>query len=519
MARAHILIVGAGLAALAVADQLKDQYDVTVMTKGTIDQNNSNRAQGGIAAAIDSKDSWKQHYNDTLEAGCFFNHKRAVEKMTYVAKHHVLQLLTEGFPADRNEDGHLDLTAEGAHRYRRIVHAGGDQTGAYFMKFYQQKIKDNVRILTHHTAVSCIMENNHCCGIYALDEQDQMYGYYADAVVLATGGVGGLYQHTSNDWTVTGDGLAIAYRAGAKLTDLEFIQFHPTLLHTSYQAEHRLVSEAVRGEGGILVNQYQERFMEDVHPDRDLAPRDEVARAIDHQMKQGNEVFLDISHIEDFDQRFPTIASICELSNIDWRNGYIPVIPGAHFLMGGIHTDLTGKTSVSGLYAVGEVACTGVHGANRLASNSLLEAIVFAEEVAKELQREIRPSTRKKMVRSMPQTTGISLQLPDLEELRQHMHNYVGVVRDEEGLRYMQSWLDAFPSIDHSLYTKGLTRQQIESIHQLTVARLLTTAALLREESIGAHFRRDALKQSKIKAERHPIYIQQSVLNERGVMY
>ncbi|UOQ47313.1 L-aspartate oxidase [Gracilibacillus caseinilyticus] len=488
MSKPTVIIVGAGLSAFVLASKLYQQAEVTIITKKSIHKSNSIRAQGGIAAAIAKQDHWRWHLMDTLQAGNYHNQPQAAEILVKQGQHLVKELLKQGFPADCNAEGSPLLGKEGAHSHRRIVHAGGDQTGKYLLHYFQSALIDKINIIEEQSAVDCIVEERCCTGITTIDTNDHYHTYSADHIVLATGGAGGIYETNTNDRTVTGDGIAIAYRAGASLTDLEFIQFHPTMLVTS-DTSNELVSEAVRGEGAVLVDQDGNRIMKGKHERLDLAPRDVVSRIIEQALHERNTIYLDISSVSDFRQKFPSISTACEKHNIEWQSGKIPVKPGAHFTMGGVETDLVGRTSITGLFAIGEVACTHVHGANRLASNSLLEGLVFATRLAEEI---LVPVSRKcsNVTKTIPLYT--SVDMPSKDMIQDKMSRHVGINREGSSLKEMLNWLDGYTVLkDEQLSSYSLTKEQCEIQHMLLTAQLITKAAYERTESRGAHFRID----------------------------
>ncbi|SHN09023.1 L-aspartate oxidase [Gracilibacillus kekensis] len=485
-----VVIIGAGIAAHALANQLYSQFDVTMITKKKWKNSNSFRAQGGVAAAIASNDHWRIHLEDTLKAGVYHNDKALTELMVKEGQSILKTLLRQGFPADKDVSGQLLLGKEGAHSKRRIIHAGGDQTGKYVIQYYQRILQNKIHIIENQLAVDCVIENGHCTGIITIDNKEQYVFHPADHVVLATGGYGAIYDTTSNDETTTGDGISIAYRAGAAISDLEFVQFHPTMLSVP-EKQNILISEAVRGEGAILIDREGRAIMKDQHPQKDLAPRDVISRIVTAEISKGKEIFLDISKVKNFPQRFPFITSICERYNIDWKKGTIPIQPGAHFTMGGVETNEHGETSIPRLYAVGEVACNYVHGANRLASNSLLEGIVFATRLA-ELIRNQKPLTSSTTAPVTHRAAISSFALPEKADLRKRMTAFVGINRKSNTLRKMSDWLGQYTIIkDQPLYNISLSKKQIELQHMLLVANLVTNAAESRTESRGAHYRID----------------------------
>ncbi|MDC3415654.1 L-aspartate oxidase [Aquibacillus salsiterrae] len=486
-----VIIIGCGLAALTLADKIRDNKNVIVLTKSSIRNSNSIRAQGGIACVVDPNDNCEKHYMDTIVAGCKFNDEQAVETLVNSGPIVIEQLMNKGFLFDQDSSGKFLLGKEGAHQQRRILHAGGDSTGKRLMDFLINRISGNVTIMEEATAVELIVEDNQCLGVITCNKANEFSTYYANHIVLATGGCGAVYQVTSNDPSVMGDGIALAYRAGAKITDMEFIQFHPTMLCSKGQC-YGLVSEAVRGEGAILRLKDGTSIMNGVHPLLDLAPRDIVAREIHRYVKQGKEVFLDISMINDFEHKFPTITSLCEQANISTKDGRIPVAPGAHFCMGGVKTDLLGLTTVKGLYAIGEVANNGVHGANRLASNSLLEGLVYSNLLGNYLMA----CTNRKVRVSSPASRGNANvkrpPLPTTEEVRAIMSKYVGIERCEKDLLYAKSWIEKFSfQMFTNEQTFTFTLDEHNQINLLTTCWLIVTSALQRTESRGAHYRSD----------------------------
>lgn len=487
-----VIIIGSGLAALTLADRLCNDKNVIILTKSSIDRSNSIKAQGGIAAAIDSQDNWESHFMDTIIAGCKFNDDQAVEILVKKGPSAIEKLIEQGFSFDTDKFGNIQLGKEGAHQHRRILHAGGDATGKKLMEFLFQRLSKNVLTIEGESVVDLIIEDDRCIGVITSNNTSKFSTYYANHVVLASGGCGGVYQVSSNDSTVMGDGLALAYRAGAELSDLEFIQFHPTMLYTNNYC-YGLVSEAVRGEGAILRLEDGTSIMKGVHPLGDLAPRDIVAREIHRNLKRGNLVFLDISMIDNFCQKFPTITSICERANIKVENGSIPVAPGAHFFMGGIKTDLLGLTTVKGLYAVGEIANNGVHGANRLASNSLLEGLVFSNLLADYLlacPKRAHHYNHQGLKRN--RTQKVMLNLPTVEEVRELMTKYVGIERSHQELLFAKEWIEQFEF--HRFNQEHIhfyNKNQMEIINLLTTCWLIITSALQRTESRGGHYRSD----------------------------
>ncbi|MDZ7592520.1 MAG: L-aspartate oxidase [Rubrivivax sp.] len=390
--RTRVLVIGSGIAGLQTAWRSSDHGDVVVLTKRTLKDSATAYAQGGIAAALGAGDSPDLHKTDTLAAGAALCDAAAVEVLVAEGPDRVRELASAGAQFDTDErTGRFTLGREAAHSRKRIVHAKGDQTGAEVARALIARVheRENITVLERARALDLIVEQGRCCGVRA-NVGGKAVEIIADATVLATGGCGQLYRYTTNPAVATGDGYAIAHRAGAKLADMEFVQFHPTALETS-ENPLALISEAVRGEGATLLNDRGTRFMQKRHKLAELAPRDIVAREIFREQMGGSRVWLDARKLSrTFGRRFPGILHICLARGIDPRKELIPVTPAAHYMMGGIITDLAGRSSMERLYACGEVSRTGVHGANRLASNSLLEGLVFAERVARDAVNQPR---------------------------------------------------------------------------------------------------------------------------------
>ncbi|ABO67876.1 L-aspartate oxidase [Geobacillus thermodenitrificans] len=488
-----IIIVGSGLAALTVAYYLQVQENVIVFTKKGKTDCNSWRAQGGVAAALAPDDDWRVHFHDTLTAGCHHNDVRMVELLVREGPKRLQEWMDAGMAFDANEHGQLCFGLEGGHSHRRILHAGGDQTGKEIVTFLLQQVKGRVSVVEGEQVIELLMEDGRCVGVKTKRKDGAVSVWRAAAVVLATGGCAGLYTFTSNAPTVTGDGIAMAYRAGAAVADMEFIQFHPTMLAVGGKAVG-LVSEAVRGEGAVLETEDGRRLMDGVHPLRDLAPRDVVARAIAAETERGGRVYLNISAVPHFRRRFPTIAALCEAHGVDLEVGRLPVVPGAHFLMGGIMVNEWGQTTVPGLYAVGEVACTGVHGANRLASNSLLEAIVFGARVAHSInRREEWPTSVYRAARPFGRSRRLLVPpLPERSCIRERLSTFVGIVREKGRLCEAVRWFEQFSLpdwLDGDL--ECLSAEEIETGYMLLTGWLVASSALRRTESRGGHYRSD----------------------------
>ncbi|WP_258921970.1 L-aspartate oxidase [Heyndrickxia coagulans] len=489
-----ICILGSGIAALQLAVHLDSRYDVTIITKSQTKTSNSYKAQGGIAAVLSPEDRFEFHVKDTIRAGCRHHNEKEVEKLVKEGAAVVEELVKSGLPADRRPDGGLDLGLEGAHTVHRILHCGGDATGKFVIQHLLGQLGKSVRIIEHELAFELMVsaETGRVTGVKTKTADGNIRHYFSDHTVIATGGLGSLYPFTSNHPEIIGDGIAMAYRAGAELADMEFVQFHPTLLYAEGRAKG-LVSEAVRGEGAVLVDENGSPVMAGVHPLKDLAPRHVVAHQIHQTIHSGKKVFLDIRKIKNFEKRFPTISRICRESGIDIHSGLLPVVPGSHFFMGGIVVDTYGRTTVNGLYAIGEAAASGVHGANRLASNSLLEGLVFGKRLAaflNALEPEAAGGETAEIARP-PLNPEIARRL-DTVILKKKMMENAGVIRSETGLRHLLQWLQARGADTFSAFSLGhLAKEEMEKVFMFTNSLLITQSALCRKESRGAHIRAD----------------------------
>ncbi|PMC37181.1 L-aspartate oxidase [Bacillus sp. UMB0899] len=498
MPQTDVIIIGSGLAALSVAYHLRHKH-VKLITKSTWSESNSMLAQGGIAAAVAQDDSWKNHFEDTITAGCDHNNVKNVKYLVQEGPTELNEWIQRGVKFDCDQNGRLLLGKEGAHSHHRIIHAGGDATGKELTSFLFNQTKSYVQIIENEIAIDLIMDQNQCQGVYTKNKQGEVKSYISSHVIIASGGCGAVYGQTSNADVITGDGIAMAFRAGAELSDMEFVQFHPTMLYISGKCVG-LISEAVRGEGATLITQNGNAFMHNIHYQGDLAPRDIVSRTIFEKMEKGNEVFLDISAIKNFSTRFPTISALCKQNGIDIASGKIPVAPGMHFLMGGIKTNENGETTIQNLFAVGEAACTGVHGANRLASNSLLEGLVFGKRIANYLstlsneQPDLRKESNQiKQLKEKPE-------LPTKKQIQEIMTTYVGILRSKTGLLYAINWFEKYREyISIQIFNvKDFTINEIEIINMLTNGWIIAMSALKRTESRGGHYRIDYPKRNDL---------------------
>ena len=491
--RFDYVIVGSGIAGLFAALHAREHGSVLVLTKGGIHDTNTLFAQGGIAAAVGEGDSPALHTGDTLKAGAGLADAEAVDVLTGEGPQRVADLMRMGVAFDEAE-GQTALGMEGAHSRPRVLHAGGDATGAHMETTLAQLAQSSdVEVLEYALVTSIRIEDGRAVGVEVLDARNRLtVGFEAGSVILATGGAGQLYRSTTNPEVATGDGAALAFRAGAELAGMEFYQFHPTALFIP-GAPHFLISEAVRGEGGVLRNGAGEAFMARYHADADLAPRDVVSRAIVSEMaRTGGSIALDSSHIpaERLTTRFPTIHQTCLEYGVNITREPVPVTPAAHYMMGGVRTNLWGETTVPGLYACGEVSFTGVHGANRLASNSLLETVVFARRVVERTlgaaPDEAPPAPTPDAIRLTP-ASSVEAPAIDREALQRLMWESVGIVRDGDGLAHAARVLGAWAA--QPAYPGDRASQELANM--ALVGWLMAEAAQRRTESRGAHYRTD----------------------------
>jgi L-aspartate oxidase len=506
--RFDTLIIGSGLAGLSLALKLADKQKVAVITKKSLLDGASAWAQGGIAAVLSPEDSLDEHIQDTLVAGAGLCDPETTRFVIEHGADAIDWLISQGVPFTRDDgsDSGYHLTREGGHSHRRIIHAA-DTTGLAVQEAIVAKARShpNITLLERYIAVDLItgkklgLGDNRCYGAYALNSLNgEVSTITAQNTALATGGAGKVYLYTTNPDTATGDGIAMGWRAGCRVSNMEFIQFHPTCLYHPH-AKSFLISEAVRGEGGLLKLPDGTRFMP-WHDERaELAPRDVVARAIDFEMKKRGLdcVYLDISHqpLEFLQEHFPNIYSRCLALGIDISKQPIPVVPAVHFTCGGLMTDLDGRTNVEGLYAVGETACTGLHGANRLASNSLLECLVFAEAAALDILRKPPvampelPQWDESQVTDADETVVIS---HNWDELRRFMWDYVGIVRTTKRLQRAQHRIQLLhEEIDEYYSNFHVSADLLELRNLVLTAELIVQSALSRHESRGLHFSKD----------------------------
>jgi L-aspartate oxidase len=509
--KTDFLILGSGIAGLSLAIKASGLGSVAIVTKKEKTESNTNYAQGGIAAVTDQTDSFDEHIQDTLICGAGLCKKDVVDFVVREAPPRIQELIEWGVNFTKSETPpHLyDLGQEGGHHRRRVLHAK-DLTGREIERALNEKVSalKNVNIYENHIGIDLIIQKDNsgkpitCQGAYVLDiNNKEIHTYRAKYTILSTGGAGKVYLITTNPDIATGDGIAMAYRAGAKIANMEFIQFHPTCLYHP-DAKAFLISEAVRGEGGILKLKNGSTFMEKYHPMKSLAPRDIVAKAIDTEIKQSGDeyVFLDITHLKrDFlINRFPNIYNKCLEHGIDITSDPIPIVPAAHYICGGVAVDHYGKTSITNLFACGEVSCTGLHGANRLASNSLLEAVVYSHRVYTEISRYYE-KMKQSYVKIPPWDASGAAESDDSivvthnwDEIRRCMWNYVGIVRSDKRLERAARRIDLIQKEIHEYYWNfKLTKDLIELRNITTVAKLIVRSASLRKESRGLHYNID----------------------------
>lgn len=494
-----VLVIGSGIAGLYTALKLSSLGQVLVLTKEKKREGSSDLAQGGIAAVFSKDDTPEQHLQDTMKAGAGLCNEEIVSLLVHDGPKRIKDLIAWGVPFDRDR-GALSLAREGAHSRERVLHAGGDATGRKIQEVLERNaLLSGIQVKEHSFAIDLLIAQGRAIGALYLDlKSGKLKAILAPVVILATGGLGRLYQYTSNPFVATGDGVAMAYRAGLSVLDMEFIQFHPTTLYRPGK-ESFLISEAVRGEGAFLRNGEGRRFMDQYHPLEELAPRDVVARAMFMEMKRefSSHLYLDLISMgrEKIERRFPTIYRRCKEEGLDIASEWIPVRPAAHYAMGGVRVNRDGETGVEGLYACGEVASTGAHGANRLASNSLMEALVFGARVAQHVEGAF-PSLKERYsfynLEYSALKEGADHLEEDLEEMRHQinriMEEELGIVRHGQGLLRALKELKGYRD---SLDYMSLDAPFLELKNIVTVALLITRGAFRREESRGGHYRLD----------------------------
>ena len=509
--KSDFLIIGSGIAGLSFALKASRLGTVSVITKKEEVDTATNLAQGGIAAVLDFEDSFESHIKDTIDAGAGLCDEDVVQMVVKNGPVRISELMELGVKFVKEKDGKLSLGKEGGHSKRRVAHAY-DLTGREIERALVESVAkiSNIALFENHMCVDLITESDldkkekneqqKCVGAYVIDECGDVTQFFAKIVVLCTGGTGKVYLYTSNPDIATGDGVAVAHRAGAEINNMEFVQFHPTCLY-HHNAKNFLISEAVRGEGAILINKDNQRFMEKYEPEQlELATRDKVARAIDTEMKRSGVdcVYLDISHKgkEFLQKRFPTIYEKCLSLGIDISERPIPVVPAAHYLCGGVTTDIHGRTTVGNLFALGETSCTGLHGGNRLASNSLLEAIVYAENVYRYCEKNWRTLGKEQKHREYDYKKTDKEQIDEeilinhnWDVIRRVMWNYVGIVRKESRLILAKQRIaEVRKEINEILKKYKITPNMLELRNISLVASLIIDASLARKESKGLHY-------------------------------
>ncbi len=508
--RGDFLVIGSGIAGLRAALTLAEAGDVIILTKADPGESNTGYAQGGIAAALGPDDSPALHAQDTMAAGDGLCDPGAVDVLVREGPKYVVELLSWGAAFDRETDGAPALAREAAHSVRRVLHAR-DATGREIGRLLWSRVSTNPRItvLQDASATELLVSGGTCGGArYAAGDRDG--GTIAVArTLLATGGAGQVFRDTTNPSIATGDGIAMAAQAGARVADLEFIQFHPTVMSVPGKPRF-LLSEALRGEGARLVNEAGERFMERYEAAGDLASRDLVSRAIVREMERTHApVYLSLAHMDRtfVHERFPTIAQACANAGLDLAVDRIPVSPAAHYIMGGVETDLDGRTSIDGLFAAGEVACTGVHGANRLASNSLLEGLVFGARAADAMIEPLRSANlcESDVVTWPPDTRRPpTIEVPSADDVRGVMWRHCGLLRDGHGMEQAITRLEAWNALIRTAPASRAADREFRRVRSIvTVGLMIARAALRREESRGGHFRTDFPNRDDIKWRRH----------------
>lgn len=511
------IVVGSGVAGLRAAITLAEAGKVLVLAKQEITESATHYAQGGIAVALSDEDEISLHYQDTINAGDGIVNPEAAHVLVEEGPARIQELIDWGTQFDRHGT-RLTFTREAAHSRDRVLHAHGDSTGREIGRALHAKAATlkNICFCEFEFTSGLHLQDGRVCGVELISEKGARHMVSAAAVLLATGGAGNVYSNTTNPAVATGDGVAMAYRAGAEISDMEFVQFHPTALYVK-NAPRFLLSEALRGEGAVLRNAELHRFMPKYHEMGELAPRDVVARAIAHELEvcrlKEPVVYLDLTHLKEnhIKSRFPRIYETCLKYNVDITVDLIPIRPAAHYVMGGVRTDLHGRSSLDGLYAAGETACTGVHGANRLASNSLLEGLVYGARAAEAMRQQTQNSQLNPPHTATSADAGNSTcEVEDLiHQIQRNMWEKVGIVRTRltltEALKFLEGTANRLPTMD--------TRRHCEAHNLHTVATLIARCALARLESRGAHYRLDYPAHDDLKFRKH------SVITDKGVRF
>lgn len=532
--KCDVLIIGSGLAGIFSALHLPPGLRVVIVTKGKIHEGATWLAQGGIAAVVGPDDDLALHVQDTLEAGKGLCNEEVVRTVIAEGPARVRELIEYGVKFSRQSNGDYDLGMEGGHSRRRVLHAA-DMTGQAIIEALLDDVtrRDGLTVLEERMGVNLVVRDGRCVGAYVMDEKTRKIDpFTANATVVATGGAGRVYLLTSNPLVATGDGIAMAYRAGACIANMEFFQFHPTCFYRPGPATQRersfLISETVRGEGAVLRNKNGERFMDGVHPDMELASRDIVARAIDNEMKRtgSDYVYLDATSIKRkrLVERFPNIYEKCFEFGYDMADRLIPVAPAAHYCCGGVLTDLNGRSSIQGLYAVGETACTGLHGANRLASNSLLEAVVFANRaaaaVAEEVSAVATPETTEPWVAPKIGPHDAVEVAHDWDIVRRMMRDYVGIVRSDGRLALAKDRLELIKRHVEEMYWATVLYPDMLELRNIScIARLIVRSAMTRKESRGLHYNADHPEPDDVRFKRDTIVSQDGRCEKRSVRF
>ena len=515
--RGDFLVIGSGIAGLRAALTLAEAADVIILTKASPEESNTGYAQGGIAAALGPDDSPALHAKDTLAAGDGLCDADAVDVLVHEGPKYVVELLAWGAQFDRGTDGSPSLGREAAHSVRRVLHAR-DATGREIARLLWSRVRAHarIRVLQDSDATDLLVADGTCLGAHYVGGDHDSGTIIAPRTLLATGGAGQAFRETTNPPIATGDGIAMAAHAGARVADLEFIQFHPTVMSVPGRPRF-LLSEALRGEGAWLLNEDGERFMPRYEPAGELASRDLVSRAIVREAERTHApVYLSLAHMDRsfVHERFPTLAKACADAGLDLASDRIPVSPAAHYSMGGVETDLDGRTSIPGLFAAGEVACTGVHGANRLASNSLLEGLVFGARAADAMTGPLCPAKLREhevIAWSVDARRPPSIGLPSTDDVRALMWRNCGLLREGHGIEATIVRLDAWHALIRTAPSLRVMEREFRRLRSITtVGLLIARAALRREESRGGHFRSDFPDRDDIKWRKHIADVQRN---------